>query len=206
MGAKRLGVSDIDRLFKLTDQVGGVEQRLLHGGRVAGVGPEIAIPDLAAGMQGCSAAEIDDDIGFLDDAVLCGLELQRVARGGLHHRTIIDCCLERAERTRKGPDTPAHHGVAGHRRRHGIARRGEQDADIKPGGKLRCRLDRTVALAIDKDTSLRTHRNRPCRFGLDRGGGDQGGDLRGRRAGLFRPAGRLANIYIGNTDVVTGVG
>ena len=104
MGTQILMEGDVKRLIELADQVGRLEQRLLHRRRVARIGMQIAVPFFRRRDQRLAAGKIEDQIGGQRDAVFGAGEIEAGARRNLRRRVAVNHCFEGAEMAAQGCD------------------------------------------------------------------------------------------------------
>ena len=69
MGAEILGEGDVARLVEAADEVARLEHRREHGGRIAGIGAQIAVAQIGRGEQRRLAREVEHDVAARHRAV-----------------------------------------------------------------------------------------------------------------------------------------
>ena len=132
MGAE-IGLEiDIEGLFEFADHIGEIEKCPLHGGRIAGVRPEIAVPLFVGRKERGTARKIENEIGLRGDAVLRLTKGQIWPRRHLHRGEAVDRELEAPEMAAGGGDPPFEDRHVDTIRREDVIRLGEHQGDRKP--------------------------------------------------------------------------
>ena len=106
------------------------------GGRVGGIGMQVAVAQIGGGEERRAARHVEHEVAARHRAVARGAEAQRIARRRDRLGVIVDGKLESAEMALGGAYHAADHGKIGHaRRRHrGEGLRGVQrPADAQLG-------------------------------------------------------------------------
>src|SRR3546814_10243531 len=86
-------VGDVTRLLELADQIAEVEQRALHGGRIPGIGIEIAVAFLGRGEQRRAAGKVQYQVAGRDRIVPRRLESERGARRSEEHTSELQSLM-----------------------------------------------------------------------------------------------------------------
>ncbi len=69
MGAEILGEGDVARLVESADEIARLEHRREHGGRIAGIGAQIAVAQIGCGEQRRAAGKVEHDVAARHRAV-----------------------------------------------------------------------------------------------------------------------------------------
>ena len=95
-------------------------------------------------------------------------------------------------------DRAAQDGEGGARGGDDVAGPRQDDGDVEPVREPPRRLDRDLVAPVDQRHALARHRDDARGRHLDGGGGEQRRHLRAGGPGLRRPAGRLAQVRVGD--------
>ncbi len=205
MGAE-IGLEvDVARFVERADEVGGVVDRALHGCRVARVGTKVAGAQIVSGEKRRAACQVQNDIAFRHGPVSRGAESQGCARRRRGQGEIVDGQLKAAKAAGRGANDALEdrkHEVAG--RRH-VLRPREDDRHVEAVRKPFGSLDGLLVAAIDEGDALALDGNEPDRrhrFGCRR---DKRRHFRGGVRPFLGPAGRFANVHVGDVGGFAGV-
>ncbi len=200
-------VSYIPGLLELADQIGDVEQSLLNGSRVSGVGMEIAVPFFRRGHQCIAAREIEDQIKLqLDPVVGLAAGFERGPGRDLHRCVLIDNDVKIAQVSAEGFDRAGKDRNIHQPKRHSILRVFDQAGRIKPRGELLGDIQGVLPLAINKNRAFGDHGDAGGQRGIQSRFGQQRLDLGKRVLALFRPAGPFPDIGVGYFGVGINLG
>ena len=196
MRAEVLGEGDVARLVEGADEVARLEHRLEHGGRIAGVGAQVAVAQIGRGEQRRAAGDVEHEIALRHRAVAAGAEAQRAARRRRRLRIVVDRELEGAEMALGGADRAPHHGKIGDPRRRHVGGRLDQHRHVEVVLEQVGRLDCLLVAAVNEDHALAGEADEGDlgRCFLRRR--DQRRHLRAGRLGVLRPAGGLADVHV----------
>src|SRR5215469_3231718 len=106
MGAKPSVEGDVTRLIEAADEIASAQHGSEHGGGIARMCSQIAVPQFGRRKERRSAREVEHNIAVRCRAVPRRRKDERTARGRPRYRIIVDNELECAKMALCGADRP----------------------------------------------------------------------------------------------------
>ncbi len=196
------GEVDVAWFVEGAAKIAHLQHSLQQGGRIAGIGAQIAITQVGRGKQRRAAREVEDDVAVRGRTIAGRPEAQHVTGRRRRLRVVVDGQLEGAEVTFGCTDAALDHRKLAHPWWRDVGGRPDQDGNVEMVLEQVRGRDGAVVTAVDQDHAVAVEAHERHGDGRLGCGGDQRRDLRAGGFRILRPARGFADVDETNVGIL----